>query len=161
MYTIIKDTREQLGWEIEPYDDCAGMETAKLDYGDYAIKGYPDLIVLERKATPQEVAENLGRGFERFENELIRLQSVKYKYLMCEFSFSEILGFPKNSTVIPQKVKATIKMNGKFMVRKLMELQIQYNIPVLFCGSVYNAESAAKTLFRKVYEEHIKPNEQV
>ena len=49
-YTVIKDTREQNGWSFSQYDKCAGMEIGTLHTGDYTLRGFEDVICIERKA---------------------------------------------------------------------------------------------------------------
>ena len=68
-YTVIKDTREQDGWFFSPYDKCDGMEVGTLHTGDYTLKGFEDIVCVERKASVTEIAMNLGRKKKAFYDE--------------------------------------------------------------------------------------------
>ena len=72
-YTVIKDTREQDGWIFAPYDRCEGMEVDTLHTGDYTLKGFEDIVCVERKASVSEIATNLGKKKKAFYNEMERM----------------------------------------------------------------------------------------
>lgn len=60
-YTVIQDTREQKGWYFSEYDKCNGMEQGSLKTGDYTLKGFEDMVCIERKFSVEEIATNLGK----------------------------------------------------------------------------------------------------
>lgn len=76
MITVIIDTREHEGKfdHITRYFDKVGVawERAKLDFGDYTIKGYELDAVVERKCGLDELAGNFTKGRERFKREFER-----------------------------------------------------------------------------------------
>jgi hypothetical protein len=68
---IVVDSREK-----KPYEFPA-METTvrSLDVGDYTYDGYEDEFVVERKSL-DDLANSLGRERNRFEDEIVRAQSL-------------------------------------------------------------------------------------
>ncbi len=93
-YTVIKDTREQDGWFFDAYDKCEGMEVATMNTGDYTIKGYEEVVCVERKASVVEIANNLGRNKKTFHKEMERMKDFPFRYMILEFSASEVLDYP-------------------------------------------------------------------
>ena len=72
---IIRDTREKIGWEFPFYDDVE-IESKKIDSGDYTTELLQNKIVIERKASTSEIANNLGRktAKARFYRECDRME---------------------------------------------------------------------------------------
>lgn len=95
-YTVIKDTREQDGWFFSPYDRCTGMEVATMKTGDYTIKGYEDLVCIERKGSVTEIATNLGKKKKAFRAEMERMKDFDFRFILLEFSASDVLDYPLN-----------------------------------------------------------------
>lgn len=93
-YTVIKDTREQDGWFFDAYDRCDGMEVATMNTGDYTIKGFEDIVCVERKASVVEIANNLGRNKKTFHNEMERMKDFNFRYMLLEFSASDVMNYP-------------------------------------------------------------------
>ena len=84
--TIIQDTREQRPLDFSPFPSVS-VEVAKLDYGDYAIKGYETSVAFERKSVSDligSIKDCAGRHSprrKRFDYELdafMRFYSVAY-----------------------------------------------------------------------------------
>lgn len=150
-YTIIKDTREQKGWLFRAIGDCEGMEVDTLRTGDYTIKGFEDVIAIERKRSVEEIANNLGRQSAAFEREMQRMSKIEHAYIICEFDFQELLDFPKGAKV-PKELATQIRMTGPFMLRRLLEYQVKYNIKIMFCGSAYNGFTVANSIFKRMID---------
>jgi len=146
-YTVIKDTREQKGWEFDGSVSCSGTVSGKLDTGDYSLKGYEDKFCIERKGKISEFARNVTE--KRFENELERMQDYKYRFVILEFSVKDILEFPANSK-IPYNKRKYIKVRGPFILKRLLELAMTYNVQILFCDD-YGRE-VASSIFKRVVE---------
>jgi len=137
---IIRDTREKNGWEF-PFHEVE-MLSEKLDCGDYTTELLRDFVVIERKATATEIANNLGKktAKARFYREFDRMKDLRKAYIVCEFSESDVYTFPHNSGMSKAQI-AKVRMNGNYL-RKLMS-QIEYdynNIEVVFCSNRENAE---------------------
>lgn len=147
--TIIKDTREQLGWEFEPNDFCCGMEISTLKTGDYAIKGHEKLVCIERKKSALELATNLGKKYLTFAKELKRMAEFEHAYIICEFSFNELVNYPK-LTNLPKALKDSIKIRGPYLLKKIIEIQLDTHIKIMFCGSEENAFLAASSVLKNL-----------
>lgn len=165
-YTVIKDTREQQGYYFAPYDVCAGMVDRKLDTGDYTIDGLEGNVCIERKASPEELAINLGQKKHAFLKEIERMKDFKHKYLILEFSAEDLMKFPQESRIpkdrLPdknktesnneKKEKRKVIITGKYMMKCLMEFQLYDDIHVLFCGDKHNAFLTLSSLFKRIHE---------
>lgn len=154
-FTIIKDTREQEGYTFKPsssrYHVCKGMVNRKLDTGDYSIEGLEDKLCIERKASVVEFANNIGHDAARFAKEIERMKDFPYKFMIFEFSLSDVMNFPEGSD-IPEEKWDSLKITNKFMLRRVMEYQMKYGIHVLFCDSKKNAKWAVLSIIKRVNE---------
>jgi hypothetical protein len=151
-YTIVKDTREQKGWNFFAIGDCIGMEVDTLKTGDYTIKGFEQFIAIERKRSVEEIANNLGRKSAAFEKEMQRMSQIPHAYIICEFNLQELLDFPKGAKV-PASSAGQIKMAGPFMLRRLLEYEVKYNVKIMFCGTAYNGFTVANSLFKRIIDQ--------
>jgi ERCC4-type nuclease len=142
--TIIRDSREKKhhGYNFIASKNCAGMEIAKLDFGDYAIKDYPDLIVIERKKSVSELCANLGVKRERFEAELQRMidAGCKRKYIVIEDYYSSIYR---------QKFS---RMHPNAILESLNAISIKYDVHVIFAGTHEMAHKIVRSLLLKAYD---------
>lgn len=152
-YIVIKDTREKSGYNFMPYKECVGMEVSTLKTGDYSIKELPDLVCIERKACVEEMAMNLGADLPRFEKELIRMQEYKYRYLVLEFSMSDLIKYPEG-TAIPKYKLDRIKLTGKYLIRVLLQLQLKYDFQIIFADNLHNGFLVASSILKRIWENH-------
>lgn len=149
-FHIIVDTREQQPWEFENMvKSCA-----KLDTGDYSLKGLEHILCIERKKSVSEIANNITES--RFKDVIARMKTFQYAFLLMEFELDDVLVYPVGSNV-PKKMWDKLKITPKFILKHLVELQVLHNIKVLFCGSPSSAERMALSIMRKVYEFHGQP----
>lgn len=148
-YIIIKDTREQNGWHFEAEGLCKGMIVDTLKTGDYCIQGLEKKLLIERKASVNEIAGNLCQ--ERFYKELERTREFDKTYLICEFSVVDLCNYP-HGCGLPSYVIKKIQVTGNFLLKKINEIQLDYNINVCFCSNKNYAEIFVKDLFKRVYE---------
>jgi len=178
-YTVIKDTREKDGWIFSPYDMCDGMEVNTLHTGDYTLRGFEDVVCVERKASVSEIAINLGKKKKAFYNEMERMRDFNFRYLLLEFSALDVIDYPlsllneedrelyelyKSGEVddageaieLPDfkrfKIVEQTKISGKYLIKSLMELSIKYDINVMFCGNKNGAFLICNSLFKRLNE---------
>ena len=144
---IMQDTREKHPCNFDFYGYDTSVATLKT--GDYTLEGYEDVICIERKKTPSELANNLGRHKQRFDNEMERMSVFPCKYIVCEFSEEALLRFPKNSGM-PKRVMRYIRMNGKYMRKCLHGYQEEYGIETIFCEDRPEAEDKIISIFLEV-----------
>ncbi len=171
-YTVIQDTREQEGWFFTPYDRCDGMEIGTLQTGDYTLKGYEEVVCVERKASPSEIANNLGKKKQVFYNEIERMREFPFRYIILEFSASDLINYPlslldeKDRDIwekhrlgdgpLPsykrfQVVKQT-KITGKYLLKALLEIGIKYEVQILFADNKKNAFTICNSIFKRLAE---------
>jgi hypothetical protein len=171
-YTVIKDTREQDGWFFSPYDKCDGMEVGTLHTGDYTLKGFEDIVCVERKASVSEIANNLGKKKKVFYKEIERMKDFHFRYLLLEFSASDVIEYPLSllskedkelyksykdgKTKKPNFKRFNIvdqtKLSGKYLMKCILELSIHYDINVFFCDSKKNAFLVCNGIFKRLTE---------
>jgi ERCC4-type nuclease len=151
-YTVIKDTREQKGHSFgyNRRDRCVGTEVTKLDTGDYSLKGLEDKLCIERKASVEELAGNLGVSRKTFYREIDRMVLIPHRFLLFEFDFEDIIDFPNHKgSRIPEHKKATVFIRANFILKCITEFQAEYGIPVIFCGNKDNAKIMMTSLFKR------------
>ena len=150
-YTVIKDTREQNGWSFSQYDKCAGMEIGTLHTGDYTLRGFEDVICIERKACASEIAMNLGRKKKPFQAEMERMRDYEFSFMICEFTMNDLLKYPEGSRV-PTRARSKVRVTGKYLLKCLIEFQLWYDTKILFCGDKNNAFIVCNSVFKRLNE---------
>lgn len=146
-FTIIVDTREQMPWEFGFHNTAK----RKLDTGDYSIEGFESLFTIERKKSVSEIANNITES--RFKDVLERLGSIPHSFMIMEFSLDEIYQFPVGSDV-PKKMWDKLRISGNYIIKYLIEAQLNYNIHILFCDDAENAERVAVSIMKRIYEKY-------
>lgn len=117
---FIVDTREQRPFLFK----SQRTQRAKLDAGDYSIKGLTKVIAVERKAFGDVFTTLSKKQIPRFERELERLQKFKYKAIAVEAS---PLGIRAGST--------HSYASGLQALRDLTDICNWYGVQLLFgCG---------------------------
>lgn len=133
-FTVIRDTNEKEGhgWFFNQTSSwCENTKEVKLDTGDYTFEGYEKMFTIERKATTSEISLNLFE--DRFERELERMEDIEYPFVVCEFSYQDMLDFPQNST-IPKHRWEYLKVNNNSLLRALIEFQAKYKAKWILAG---------------------------
>tara|TARA_Y100000296_G_scaffold21208_1_gene25110 strand:+ start:5681 stop:6178 length:498 start_codon:yes stop_codon:yes gene_type:complete len=151
-YMVIKDTREQDGWTFSEYDKCSGMEVDTLDTGDYTLKGFEEVVCIERKGCTSEIAMNLGRKKAPFQAEMERMKDYPFSFIVCEFSMDDLLRYPDKSRV-PYKARSKVKVTGKYLLKCVIEFQIWYNTKILFCDNRKNGFIVCNSIFKRLNEK--------
>lgn len=144
-FTIIIDTREQKPWSFS-YQATASH---KLDTGDYSIEGYQSLLAIERKRNVAEIANNITE--KRFKDVVDRLSKIKHSYILLEFDLEDVMRYPIGSD-IPKRLWDKIRVSPGFILKHLVDLQVDHNIKILFCGNSTNAEKMALSIMRKIHK---------
>lgn len=149
---VIVDTREKtqkIDWSLieDNYYDFIPHEE-KLDAGDYSILGLENQFTIEWKATTAEISQNILEP--RFEEEFKRLAEYKHKIVLCAFDARDILNFPLNSG-IPKHLWGKLKITGKFILKKIVDLELTYGVNFKFAGE--HAEDIAVAIMKRVNKE--------
>ena len=150
-HIILKDTREKQGWDFESSEKCEAQIDIGLKTGDYTLEGLETSLCIERKASTGELAMNLGKKRKTFEAEIERMSHFRWAYIICEFSIDDLMTFPQNSGIPKSKWKF-IRMNGKFMWRKLSEYEEDHGIQIVFCDDRETAKDRVLRIFDDVTE---------
>ena len=148
-YKVLYSSKEKMPWNFDQYEehDCS-IET-NLKTGDYTVQNCESFFIIERKRNTSEFSRNIIE--ERFEKEFIRMLDFKYRYVICEFDVNDILSFPRNSG-IPKRLWYLIKINPKFLLKKICELSTKYDVHFIFAGNRSNAIEIAHSLFKRILE---------
>lgn len=154
---IIKDTREQKGWEFSPSKNFAGTEVKTLPTGDYSIEGYEHLFVIERKGSVVELAQNLTNPdkWDAFARELERLQEFPLSFIFCEFNIDDVVLYPR-TTNLPWPIRRKIKVRPEYYLKRVMELMTIFNGRVFFTGPNFGQETAL-SLCKRIVEKWPNP----
>lgn len=150
--TIIRDTQEKKNiWRFNKADTCNGTVPESLSTGDYTIKGMEDIFSIERKASTGELAGNITT--KQFENELKRGDKLKHFWVVCEFSFQDVVNFPYNSG-IPNKIWPKLRVTSNYIIKRIVEMEVEHKVKFIFAGNSENAKLAAKAIFKNMADKY-------
>lgn len=79
------------------------------------------------------------------------MKEFKYKFIILEFSYDDILNFPFGSG-IPEHLWKKLEITPKYLVRFIAEIQVIYGVNVMFAGNATAARTAAFSIFKRVTE---------
>lgn len=144
-FTIIRDTREQKGWNFTETDYCEGQINKVLNTGDYTLVDMEQIICVERKGSVGELATNIVQS--RFDREIVRMREYKHAYIVCEFEMRDVMMYPYNQ---PEKVRKYIKTTPQFLLKRINEIGLEVNI--IFAGK-YGKEYTT-SLFKRIWEKY-------
>lgn len=148
--TVIRDTREKEPWDFSNSSFVNETIIQTMTTGDYTLKGFEDLLCIERKKDIKEFAVNIVQ--ERFKAELERMRDFKYRFLIFEFHLKDILDFPKG---LPPEVAKKTYIKPQFLMKWIADIQVDYDVHVIFGQNAHDAKYVALNIMRKVYElEH-------
>lgn len=147
-YKVIRDTREQLGWDFPVSSCCEGTVEQRLPTGDYTLAGYEQAFVVERKGTTGEFSQNLIQ--DRFNKEMLRLEKFTYPFIVCEFDMCDIQNFPEGSG-IPKHLWRKLRVTPQFFLKRFWELQVLYRTKIILAGR-FGGQVAASSLFKRISE---------
>lgn len=152
---IIVDTREKKGWDWESDANFSGVEYRKLHAGDYSLEGLEDVIMIERKASVDELyinfckADAKRRIFAEFE----RAEDYEIKILVIEQSAEDIFN-PYKYFVNKKKIhKGNVRVPVAIVAENLTKLMVEYGVQVIFGGD--KAQSIVRGILLhtwKIYE---------
>lgn len=133
-YSIIRDSREKpnQGWVFQPDERIISTQIKALKEGDYTIEGLENKVIIERKGGLSEFAKNVIE--DRFERELERLKVYPFSFLLLEFSMEDLIDYPK-SLKLPSYMKNKISLTGRFLLKRVIEIDMKYPTKILFVGS--------------------------
>ena len=105
---IIRDTRENLGYDFACITPPPVVEVATLSTGDYSLKGLESRITIERKNL-SDAFGTFGRGRARWEREPERMAGYQFAAVVIEGDWNAIVRRPPaRSRLNPKTVVASI-----------------------------------------------------
>lgn len=151
---LIIDTREKQPWDFEGDEAFEDVVYEKLDGGDYSIRGMEHLIVIERKATVDELFMNFTKDKKRIQAEFERLAGHPFKIVVIEETCDDIMN-PHQYYVNKKKInRQSPKMPVAVVTSNLTKLMLEHNIQVIFGGM--RAQAMARGILLHAYELHRK-----
>ena len=106
-----------------------------METGDYALKGFEHVCLIERKGSVREINGNLrGRDRARFDRAITRLaESCLYPYVLLEFRPQDF------ARPIPEAAKPMIAFD------EMVRCMHRHRLPIIFMGGCKH-HSARRTL---------------
>lgn len=151
---LLIDTREKQPWCFDHDDAFAEVRYQKLDAGDYAIEGMQDILVIERKATVDELFNNFTKDKKRIAAEFERLKDHKFKIVVIEETCEDIMN-PLRYYVNKKKInKFSPKMPVAVVTSGLTKLMLETNAHIIFGGM--RAQAMARGILLHAYDLHRK-----
>lgn len=142
---VLKDTREQKGWNFLDFDEVE-VQSATLQTGDYTLQGCENTLIIERKGSVSELAHNIFT--DSFKRELERMATYDHPFLILEFSLHDVEIYPNNKN-IPPRVRRKIRVSGSYILSCLSHFMLVYGIHVVPCGNAIMAEKFVMKIFKK------------
>lgn len=150
-YTVLRDTKEQKNfWSFAESSECFGTVPTSLKTGDYTLKGFEDILCIERKWSTGEFAKNINE--KRFERELDRMDCFLHSFLILEFDFHDIERFPQNSG-IPKKFWPQLRVTPNYLKRRYTEIDLNHKAKIIFAGPS-GGDARAEIIFRYVTQKY-------
>ena len=131
---IIRDTREQAGYDFACITPPPVVNVATLTTGDYSLKGLENQITIERKNL-SDAFGTFGRGRARWERELERMAGYQFAAVVIEGDWNAIVRRPP----------ARSRLNPKTVVASIAAWSQRYRVHFWTCP---NREFAERYTFR-------------
>lgn len=137
--SIIVDTREQT-----PFKFHGNILTSqKLEFGDYALVGQENNIVIERKGLMDFINSFVGQ-FDRVEREFQRAKEAgAHLIVVCEEPLSTALSF----NYLPF-IKRYTKVRPEVLFHNIRELLQKYSCQFVFCEDRNDCVNTVEKIFR-------------
>jgi ERCC4-type nuclease len=162
---VIIDNQEKKPWDFTdklPSKFFVKNTAIKnLTYGDYTLEGYdlPEFknsIIIERKASVEELLGNIGKNWERFQRELDGLQKYSKSVIIVEDDLHD--AYAKYANRNPKK-GMYFTLPPDFLLSRVCEIDHKWGIKTLFLSNKYFARRYACNLFRSILEEEKNGNQ--
>ena len=116
----------------------------------YTMKGFEDVLCIEKKSNIKEVLINICRGDRvRFKKFLERMSKFKYKYFIIEDSPDRVAKVLRS---IPD-----CRMSPRTFYFWIANIVVDYGIPVIFTGHQPDVSKAmVNEIFTKILEKDLK-----
>lgn len=128
---FIVDTREQLPYEFDH------MTRAALATGDYAIEGYEDVAVVERKALNDFIG-SVTTNRARFMRELDRMAAIAHPLIVVEGSWYHI-----------EQGLYVSKAHPNSIIGTMMSIMVDRKIPIVMAGGRVRGQRITERWLRR------------
>lgn len=144
---VIRDDREKNPWDEEYLGPGFSVVTARLQTGDYTIKGMQDLVAIEKKSSWDEIAIDISKVKyrENFVNMLRRMKQYPVRILVVESDMGKIS---------MAGLKYTPHITSYSVQGWVLNICLEYGIQLLPVGSRHRAKHTIAELFRRIHEYH-------
>ena len=78
------------------------------------------------------------------------MAQLKYSFLLLEFDIKDVLNYPIGSD-LPKRLWDKVKISPAFLMKNVLDWEMNHNIKVIFCGSAGNAEQVAEYILKRTY----------
>lgn len=140
---IIRDTREQAGYQFQYLDNPPMVVDVTLTTGDYSIQGLEDQICIERKSL-NDAFGTFGRDRRRFERELERMKSFSFRAVVIEADWETILRRPPKFS----------RLNPKTVLASIIAWQLRYGVHFWPCPDRNFAERITYRMLERYWRDH-------
>lgn len=138
--TIIRDSREQLGWSFNGEGDSFDVVRAALPAGDYSLAGYENRIAIERKSL-EDFCGTVIRCRGRFEDELEKLRNYEFAAVIVEASLEDV-----------EQHRYRMAVHPNALLGSAVAIHMDYGVPVLFAGGREQARNYTHRLLARFFE---------
>lgn len=143
-FQIIRDSREQ-----RPYSfDGAEPPTVALPTGDYSLRGYEDLVTVERKEL-SDFVKSVITDRKRFLNVVKRMELFPFRCLVLEGSLEDFTAQRYGTGAHPESILGA-----------LISLVIDHAVPVFICGDRQHAAWLTYRYLTAVHERIVRDHHQ-
>lgn len=146
-FAVLVDDREKKAWSL-PYK----VEKKRLKTGDYTIKGFEEVIAIEKKSGLVELLNDLANGYRpTFVRFLKRLSKYPVKCIVVEDTLSE-LSINRALTHIRKKSRGRARLTSRSIYYWVAEIVTKYGIPIVFVGKRAKMDLLPE-IFRAAFEK--------
>lgn len=146
-FTILYDKQEKHPWSL-PYP----MERVHLATGDYTIKGFEDIIAIEKKSGLLELFSDLAVSYRpTFKRFLHKLSRYPIKCIVVQHPL-RIQTLRACVHTLNQKSNGKARMTEETIYYWVAEISLKYDIPILFVDTAV-LKSTLPRLFETAYRK--------
>lgn len=147
-FIVLVDSKEKFPYTFQSIKpDSPLTKRTGLKTGDYSVGGMENLICVERKSL-SDLYGSIGKGRERFENEMRRMAEFEYAAIVIEADIKAWFTTPP----------ARSRMNPKAVFRSLIAFSQRYNVHVWPMWDRQSAEKLTYIILKRFYDDFMERN---
>lgn len=126
-FTVTMDDREKNPWVL-PYE----VEVKRLKVGDYSVKGFEDIIAIEKKSGLGELFNDLAMSYrETFKRFLKKMSKHPVSVIVVQEELTEY-NINRALKVISKKSGGRCKLVPATIHHWVSRITMEYGVPILF-----------------------------